>query len=223
MEKCWVISNYNQDPSCLIGDIGSDYIVFNQGSIAAINRSIVDEKKIRVSMHSGHNISDYLEFIIENYDSLPNNLGFIKGNIVPRHISKILFDERLKLDGFVSYYGDEATYLPQRKKLIRRYIAQQIAPGVYIEINNNWYIKTRSPGRFYRTLSDMYEKLFGRNSPEYIPFVPGACMSVPRSNVLRWDRDLYRHLYEAVTYDFFPVEAFHLERCLLSLWGFAPK
>lgn len=222
MNKLWVISNYNQDPSGLIGEIGANYIVFNQGDIDHINRSVVDESKIRASLHSGHNISDYLEFIIQNYDYLPDNLGLIKGNIVPRHISKPLFDERINEEGFVPYYGDEVTYLPQRKRLTRQYVAQQIAPGVYLEINNNWYVKTRGPGRFYPTFSEMYVKLFGRNAPEYILFVPGACMSVPRKNVLRWDRDLYKHLYEAVTYEFFPVEAFHLERCLLTLWGF-PK
>lgn len=223
MKKIWLISNYNQDPSGLIDHIGVDYIVLNQGKTNQINWNIVDNKKCRTSYHSGHNISDYLEFIVENYGNLPESLGLVKGNLIPRHISKSLFEERIKQEGFVSYYGDESTYIPQKHKITRRFVAQQIAPGVYLETNNNWYVKTRCAGRFYTRLDDMYMELFGRKSPNYIPFIPGACMSVPKMDILKWGLDVYEHLYQVVTYDFFPVEAFHLERCLLTLWGFQKK
>ena len=34
----------------------------------------------------GYNINEYLSYIIANYDNLPNNILFIKGNLIERHI-----------------------------------------------------------------------------------------------------------------------------------------
>lgn len=102
------------------------------------------------------------------------------------------------------------------------YIAQQVAPGHYLEIANNWYVKHRNKGRYYPKLNDLFLELFERKAPKYVMFAPGACMIVPKENITRWPLTLYQHLYEIVTYELFPVEAFHLERVMLYLFQF-PK
>jgi hypothetical protein len=56
--------------------------------------------------------------------------------------------------------------------------------------------------------------------PEYLMFVPGACMIVEREKILRWPIELYQELYHCTSYSFFPVEAFHLERLMLYLFLF---
>ena len=41
---------------------------------------------------NGYNISDYMTFIIDNYDDLPDVTCFLKGNTISRHIRKEIFD-----------------------------------------------------------------------------------------------------------------------------------
>ena len=41
---------------------------------------------------NGYNISDYMTFIIDNYDDLPDVICFLKGNTIGRHVRKEIFD-----------------------------------------------------------------------------------------------------------------------------------
>lgn len=222
-ERLWIVSNYNQDPSAVIARLNAPYLICNQGDPLHVPLIYQQEGSFRSSPHTGHNISDYLEYIVDNYDHLPDSLGFAKGNLFPRHITEEVFVARQTLEGFIPLYSDDAAYRSQTHKLMPfQLFAQQIAPGCYLEITNNWYVKRRKPGQHFPRLQDLFAHFFKRELPRYIPFVPGACMIVPAINIRRWPRDTYQRLYEAVTYDFFPVEAFHAERSLLYFFEFPP-
>lgn len=219
--RLWIVSNYNQDPSAVISKLTAPYLICNQGEASYIPESLQQADSFVPSRHTGHNISDYLEFIINNYKNLPDSLGFAKGNLFPRHITEEAFVDRQGLDGFVPLYSDEETYRPQSKRLRPFSLAaQQVAPGYYLEIANNWYAKHRKPGRHFPKLNDLFVYFFRREVPRYVPFVPGACMIVPANKIERWPLDTYKQLYDAVTYDFFPVEAFHVERSMLYFFDF---
>jgi len=41
---------------------------------------------------NGYNISDYMTFIIDHYEDLPETITFMKGNTIGRHMSKEVFD-----------------------------------------------------------------------------------------------------------------------------------
>lgn len=214
----WVISNYNQDPTVIIKELDGSYEVYNQGETHFFPQELT-EKCFHQTKHSGHNISDYFKFIIDHYNDLPEVSGFIKGNLFPRHITKELFLSRKKIEGMVPFYGESKSYKAQKHRLNPfKFVAQQIAPGVYLEITNDWYCKCRPKGKYYPTLNSYFEAFFSREVPNYITFTPGACMKVPKENILRWSCDTYKKLYEVVTYEHFPVEAFHAERCMLYLF-----
>lgn len=218
----WVISNYNYNPEDVVNVIKSQsYCVYDQSDKGYL--TTLDEKNIsyRRTAHTGHNISDYLLYIIENYNDLPERVGFIKGNIFPRHIEKEVFESRIKQNGFVPLYSDCKTYAPKYHRVLKwKLISQQTSPGLYMEITNNWYKKTRKRGKRYALLSDFFKKFFGNYPPRYITFVPGACMIVMRDRIRSNSLDMYKELYEVVTYDFFPVEAFHAERSMLYLFEY---
>ncbi len=220
-DRLWIVSNYNQDPSAVIARLTAPYLICNQGDPAHVPQEYRQGAGFRQARHAGHNISDYLEFIVENYDNLPDSLGFAKGNLFPRHINEDVFIERQAFDGFVPLYSDDATYRRQNHRLWRFHLmAQQIAPGYYLETANNWYSKHRKPGKHFPRLHDLFAYFFKRQPPRYIPFVPGACMIVPAGKIRRWPVETYQRLHEAVTYDFFPVEAFHVERSMLYFFDF---
>lgn len=223
MDRLWIVSNYNQDPSTVIAKLTAPYLICNQGDPTNVPQLYREGTGFKQTRHTGHNISDYLEFIIDNYNNLPDSLGFAKGNIFPRHINEDVFIQRQQLDGFVPLYSDHKTYRNQNHRLWRfQLVAQQIAPGYYLEKTNDWYTKHRKPGRYFPRMHDLFAYFFTRKTPHYIPFVPGACMIVPASNVKQWPIETYQRLLEAVTYDFFPVEAFHVERSMLYFFHF-PK
>lgn len=219
-DRHWIVSTYNQDPTEVLGTLDASYEIFNQGNPDCVPYALRGSHQFRQTPHSGHNLSDYLQFIIENYGNFPREIGFAKGNIFPRHISRDSFLQRCQAHGFVPLFSCCRTYSPSYHRLLKwRFIAQQITPGLYLEINNNWYCRTRQKGRFYRNFDDLFRRLFDRPSPNYNIFVPGGCMIVPAENILRWPRDLFEHLHEITTYTYFPVEAFHLERALFYLFG----
>jgi hypothetical protein len=219
--RLWIVSCYNQDPTELVSKLKSPYMIFNQGDISRIPSSMKNEFSFTSTLHTGHNLSDYLHYIINNYNNLPDSLGFAKGNLWPRHISVDIFLKRQDLEGFVPLYSDETTVLPINHRFWRfKLIAQQTSPGYFSEITNNWYVAKRKPGLFYPKLHDFFEEFLGRKPPNYITFVPGGCMIVPASKIKAWPLDVYKRLYEAVSYDFFPVEAFHLERSMLYFFDF---
>jgi hypothetical protein len=219
--KLWIVSNYNQDPSDVIKELDADFLIFDQGDSSFVPSELQIDGQYRRSFHSGHNISDYLQYIIENYHNLPATLGFIKGNLFPRHISKQAFLSRREEKGFVPLYSDVKTFDPSFHRLLKtKLVAQQVAPGYYLEISNNWYCKHRNKGKYFPKLEDVFQKFFKRAPPKYVPFVPGACMIVPEYKITRWPLEYYEEIYEAVTYDFFPVEAFHVERSMLYLFDF---
>lgn len=223
MNRIYIISNYNYDPTEVIESLDADYILYQQGDDSKVPDKFKKLPNYKIAKHTGHNISDYLEYIISNYDNLPEEVGFIKGNIFPRHMQKDIFESRIKERGFVPLYSDENTYKPQfgkRKRIIKEFVAQQIAPGIYLEIANDWYISSRQRGKHYPTLDSLFYKITNRKLPEYISFAPGACMIVEKEKILRFNLDLYKELYEAVTYNFFPVEAYHLERCMFYLFSY---
>jgi len=221
-EIFWVISNYNYDPEQVIDAIKTpNYCVYDQSDESYIE--VFNEKRIKYkrTSHTGHNISDYLQYIIENYNDLPERVGFIKGNIFPRHIGKKIFEARIVQKGFIPLYSDVKTYKPKYHRFLKwKLVSQRVAPGLYMELANNWYVKTRKKGKRYKLFSDFFEHFFGISPPKYITFVPGACMIVTRDKILDHNLRMYRELYETVTYDFFPVEAFHAERSMLYLFKY---
>lgn len=219
----WIISNYNQDPSNVINELEGQFLIFNQGEKGFIPKKYQKDVLYKKSIHSGHNISDYLEYIIDNYHNLPDCLGFIKGNLFPRHISKEIFLRRKCSSGFVPLYSDSETFLPnyiQIFKVNTVLMAQQTAPGYYLERTNNWYCKQKKEGEYFPKLEDFFYYFFNRPLPKYISFIPGACMIVPKYKINRWPLSMYQEMHKAVTYSFFPVEAYHAERCMAYLFDF---
>jgi len=68
-----VVSNFNHIPDPEILKRTSDFMIFDQSNDKAIQEFLGNKFRHRVvrTMHCGHNLLDYLRFIIENYDTLP--------------------------------------------------------------------------------------------------------------------------------------------------------
>jgi hypothetical protein len=68
MANCWVINNYSQNDLKWIEEYKPDEVI------------VYDKKDKNV----GSNIYDYMDYIVKNYEKLPEFTVFAKGNMLER-------------------------------------------------------------------------------------------------------------------------------------------
>lgn len=195
-----VINNFNNDLEWL-KDYSDNYVIYNKGE------PISDPKAIQTP-NVGYNIYDYLTYIIDNYDSLPDVVQFIKGNILLRHITKEEYDQvcnntvftplltkKHEVDGHITYYDED---------------------GVYNEKNTSWYLYSYKAKHYFSYVE--FANDFNLPNPQYLKFAPGACYIVPKENILQHSKEYYSRLRDLVTWCSLPAEAHLLERSLYNIW-----
>jgi hypothetical protein len=206
-ETFFVISNFNTIPAQYL-EYCYNYIIYDQSN----DSSVIDQLKssdwnVSFVEHIGHNLSDYFRFIIDHYDGLPNFIMFLKGNIIGRHVSKKYFDNVYQNKFFTPLYNDESF-----KDSV--WVANLLYEGIYIEINTDWYVESKFYD-YFQTYNQLLEFVFVNPIiPKWLIFSPGACYIVPKNNILKYPKEFYENLYFLVTYRFFPVEAYHVERMM---------
>ena len=217
-----IVSNYNCDiDPRLIQACKENYIIFDQSqSISSANSHQFNT--ILKAKHTGHNLTDYFQFIISNWDYLPQILRLSKGNIVPRHISLECYLNRINNQYYTSLYSPSCTTSSRSfKSLILNqalYPSFPVGTGLHCEINNNWY-KRPSPPSYFKTYDALAGHIFQRyEHAPYLLFIPSACSIVEAERVLFYPKKLYEFLYEITSYTYFPIEAYHVERLLHTLW-----
>lgn len=149
-ETVFIVSNFQHDCSKLLAQLsGYDYIVYDQ-SIDKTSLENIWNKHFRESVHSGHNISDYYSFFYENYGSLPELIGLIKGNIFPRHLSEGFFKSVFGLKHY--------TFLYEHRQQLQYPTNGLFQHNQYYEYANNWYVKNHP--HWFSSLFKSYIGLF---------------------------------------------------------------
>ena len=104
------ISNYNNNldwvkdyPNHIIYDKTWDASLLENASypfeVVDLYKKYPNYNIVKSSIN-GYNIYDYLTYIIDHYDDLPNIIVFCKGNTFPRHVSEEKFRQLVKLKCF---------------------------------------------------------------------------------------------------------------------------
>ncbi|MBX4197918.1 DUF3431 domain-containing protein [Candidatus Parcubacteria bacterium] len=207
-----VVSHYNNDIRW-IPDLTDTYVIYDQSEKSEYPKTIDISKVIR-SKHTGHNISDYLTFIIDNYDALPETTIFGKGNMFPRHVRREYFERVMNNEYFTSL-EDIKMHNPQWPKGFFS------ADGGFCEINNSLYLKAPGhPLKYFDSYNDFLEFCFRHPIlPRYTRFAPGAMYIVPKAHILKFPKVFYENLRVIVSYVFFPGEAYIVERALHTIWA----
>lgn len=181
----WVINNYHGDWEWIL-EYTNDYVLY-------------DKKDKNV----GSNIHDYMSFIVDNYDNLPDVTLFGKSNMLKRHITEEEFDKLV-------YRREFTPLLTQNHKTYKPVCWYE--SGMYCELNDMWYLHEH-PVR-----NDSIFPLLGIKNRNYNKFAPGACYIVPRENILKHSKDFYTKLRDSVDYSPNNGEAYLIERSLYHLW-----
>jgi hypothetical protein len=208
----FVISNYNTIPKQYL-EYCNNYIIYDQSTDKKVSEQLENSGwNVSFVDHTGHNLSDYFRYIIDNFDRLPNYIMFLKGNIIGRHLNKEYFDKVYQNKYFTPLYND-----PAFKDSV--WNCNILFEGIFIELNTNWYVDSK-PYSFFKTYNELLKFIFVNPIiPKWLLFSPGACYIIPRGNIVKYPKAFYQNLYHIVSYRFFPIEAYHIERMMQVIFS----
>lgn len=203
-----IVHNYNHNPSDLL-DLLDDYHIYE----ASDNLTQKDKEKL-VSIHKekitfteniGHSLTNWLDWIISNYEILPPVVALLKGNILERHMDSESFTSAIKNRRFTPLFRD-----PNLVEL--EGISFLVSPGLLAEVNNSWYAGN-STCRYFRNLNDFLHFFFVIDfDPKFVTFAPGANYIVQDFQINKYPLEFWKTLRQVVSYDFFASEAWMFER-----------
>jgi len=183
----------------------SKYIVYNKSD----NDLPKEIKNIKVK-NVGYNLFSYLEFIIQNYEDLPDSIIFCKNNIFDRHINKNLFANLIKRNIFTSL--QEKTYLNNS------FVSLRISDQGFSEINTSWY-KYNYDRLFFADYNDFYRYIFNSTEiPIFLKFSPGGNYLLKKENILLRSKSFYQNLKLFISHSQYSCESHFLERSLETIW-----
>ncbi len=204
-----VVSNYNNDIGW-VPERTDNYLIYDRGEHDVLPYT-VDPKKVVKPPNVGYNIYDYLTFIIDHYERLPDRTIFTKGNVFPRHVTKAFFDGISNNDAFTPI-EDPRMHNPKMPS------AFFSSDGGFNEINNSWYLN-HHPVKYFSNYNDFLKFCFKDPViPDYVRFPPGANYIVPKENILKYPRIFYENLKIFVSHTPLPGEAHIIERALYTIW-----
>ena len=205
-----VISNFNTDPANVVA-CASSYEILDQSDDLDIRRNLIETyEHVSVEAHVGHNLCDYMNFILRNWEELPPLIAFVKGNIMARHCDPEFFYRAMRNEFYTPLFC--------RKSLKTTPMVSALAgESFYLERNTSWYMETRE-SRYFQNLNEFLSFVYiDPVWPDWVQFAPGGCYIVSRSQITRYPREFFRCLSFLGSYAFFPAEAYLLERAMHTI------
>lgn len=207
-----VISCFNRVPT-EISKCFSKVVVYDQSSDEDTQNQIALNFPDRILVeNSGTSLANYFRFIESNFFQLPKRILFLKSNIIPRHINEKTFVRKIQLSGLVPIFND-INFIDKHRK------AYHLLPGYFIERNNSWFMNSRS-ATYFHSCNDLLTYMFKDPIlPEYLLFAPGGNYSTYGKSLESYPLNFWRFLRFLTSYQFFPPEAFFVERLLFIIFS----
>lgn len=161
----------------------------------------------KIEKNVGSNIYDYMSFIVDNYENLPDVILFGKTNMLERHITKEEFDVLV----------DNTSFTPLLTQ--SHHVYDPIChydDGMYCELNDYWYL-LEYPTQSVNTFNEL-KRMFKMDDRKYNRFAPGGCYIVSQEDVLQHTKDFYTRLRDLCNWSQSPGEAYLIERNLYYIW-----
>ena len=205
-----ILVNYNYDPEWL-KDYDFEVTMYNR-SDDGVERDLGRYGEIIKTQNIGDVDADKLDYLVENYDSLPEVFLWSKTNLF-KFIEEEEFKEALKSPGFKPLLTQHHNTYSDRWGTVNYY-----SGNLYHERADSWFFNAGldNSGRFGGWSDWCFE--FGIPHERYIPFAPGGSYLLSKERVHRYSRDFYAKMRDVLTYAKHPVEAHCCERSYYYLW-----
>lgn len=202
-----VLVNYNFTPTWLL-DSGLDYHIYDRSDSKDWLKDFPQER-ITYTENIGQVDYDKLNYLIENYDNLPEVFLWGKTNIF-KSVDQESFDAAIAK-------GEYAPLLRQDHKAYKneRGVVAYYERGMYMERNDSWWywsLPSVCPNH------DAFCREFQLPILPYIPFPPGGNYILTKERVQRYSRDFYIKMRDSLPHAVNPAEAHSCERSYYLMW-----
>jgi len=214
-----VVSDYNWLPNNLkdswVEKYSDNYTVFDKFHRYEVSDNVIHQKNV------GQNIYDMLDFIINNYEKLPDVTIFCRSCIMfPKGRPKPYSNGNCSEEVFLKLVNNQIfTELHDFGSEVHNgYSSKMDIDGGFLERNNSWYFGCIK-SRYFINLNDFFNDIFvNPEISEFIRFSPGASYVIPKENILKYEKYFYIRLREYVSWDIIIAEAHMLERALYTIF-----
>jgi len=211
-----VITDFNVLPADVelswVIDFTDNYLIYDR-----IHR-FEENDKIKHQPNVGANIYDIFDFIVNNYDNLPDTTIFCKSNVFPRHCGEEKFNEIINNDKFTpieNYIRNHPRHSPNIYSFVDehdRYHEKSI------EVNTT--VSNKHLSRTVKSYQELLDMIFEDGvQGEYIRFAPGGNYIIPKKDILKYNKHFYETMRELVSWHAQPGEAYLLERAMCTIFG----
>lgn len=201
-----IVSRYSENVDWL-KDYDFDYIIYNKGPKLEGGFNVKDVENI------GNNQRDIFQFIVENYDDLPDTMIFVQGTPFD-HCNREKFDLVLNNTEFtpLESYGHIPINGSQKLDF----------DGGYMEINNSWYIsahnQTHSQTCMFSSFDDfMYKTFSNYESSNWNRFTPGSQYLITKKIAKHYPKKFWEYLMNILNKNSM-TEGHIIERALLMIF-----
>lgn len=201
-----ILINYNFTPDK--DWIGDDYLIYDRSDDGVDHLKDFDPKKIIKTENVGQVDFDKLNYLIDNYDNLPDIFLWGKTNLF-KYITKEEY-EKVK---------DNQFFTPLLTKNHKTYsdnngVVCYYSEDIYCERNPLLYMSNFKYFKDYPSFAHAFQI----PNPVYVPFAPGGNYILTKERVHRYAKDYYIKLASILPYCTDPLEAHFCERAYYSLW-----
>ncbi len=201
-----ILVNYNFTPEKEW--IGDDYLIYDRSDDGIDHLKEFDQSKIKKTENTGNVDYDKLNYLIENYDRLPEVFIWGKTNLF-KYISKEEYDKVKDNQYFTPLLTQTHKVYSDNNGAVCYYQG-----GMYHERNPLLYSSS------YKYCKDYPEfaKLFQLPNSYYLAFPPGGNFILTREVVHKYGVDFYKKMASILPYAQEPLEAHFCERSYYQMW-----
>ena len=223
-DRTIVVSCYNNNLDWLFellesrDDFSKDNIfIYDKGDQSLEKYS--DKATIEVCENIGYSLTSFCKYIIGNYHNLSGTTIFIKGNVVPRHVTEEYFKRIFDNSCFTPI--EEWEFHDQNQTALQNGYAMFSPDGGWMELNDSWYLnRTELPTKYFKTYNDFMDFCFKNPiHPKYVRFAPGGNYIVPKENLLKYDKIFYQNIKTIVEHHQLSGESHLIERFMHTMWS----
>lgn len=204
-----ILVNYNFTPDKKW--IGDDYLIYDRSDDGVDHLAEFDQSKIITTENWGNVDYDKLNYLVDNYDDLPEVFLWGKTNLF-KYISPEEYEKVKDNQEFTPLLTQSHATYEDRNGPVCFY-----SGGVYYERNPMIFTDPPYGAKYFNTYGE-FARAFGFPDPMYIPFAPGGNYILTKEKVHMYSRDLYARMASFLPYCSEPLEAHLCERSYYQLW-----
>ena len=206
-----VLVNYVYEPNWLKEYSDIEPIIYDR-SDDGVDRNLTQYGLTYKTPNMGDVDYDKLNYLVENYDNLPEVFLWGKTNLF-----KFIDQERF------NKLKDNKTFTPLLRQDHKTYAdrigqVNYYSGEIYHERADSWFFNDPNVHKKHFSNWQEWSRHFGLPQVAYIPFAPGGNYILTREAVHKYSRDLYAEMASFMPHSQRPAEAQAAERSYYLLW-----